>query len=76
MSSYFNIKQWEAFKGNAKAADSFFLGNLRSASSEGGAYNEYGKMVLKNCRFYTRPLSDTEIKLNYDTRLAYDEDNN
>ena len=57
-------------------ADSFFLGNLRNGdSNKNMLFNDYGKMVLTNCRFYTRPLSAEEIKLNYDTRLTYDEDN-
>ena len=73
-SSYLNINQWEAFKSNciSQSANSFFLGGTRNTSSEKGSYVGYGKMILKNCRFYTRPLSSDEVKLNYDTRLAYD----
>ena len=73
-SSYLNTKQWEEFKKNciSSRANSFFLGNCRNGDVNKGKYNDYGKMVLKNCRFYTRPLSAEEIKLNYDTRLAYD----
>ncbi len=75
--SYLNVEQWEEFKKNCKtySADSFFLGCTRNSDNIGGKYTSYGKMILKNCRFYTRPLSDDEIKLNYDTRLTYDEDN-
>ncbi len=76
-SSYLNVEQWEDFKKTCKSysADSFFLGSTRNGDTTGGKYTNYGKMILKNCRFYTRPLSDEEIKLNYDTRLTYDEDN-
>lgn len=75
--SYLNTKQWEQFKENCKSssADSFFLGIDRNGVASKGKTNDYGKMVLKNCRLYTRPLNAEEIKLNYDTRLVYDEDN-
>ena len=75
-STYLNVEQWEAFKNlcTISEADTFFLGNERNYMN-GSQCNAYGKMILKNCRFYTRPLSSDEIKLNYDTRLAYDEDN-
>ena len=77
-SSYLNIEQWKKFKEKCKSSnsDSFFLGNSRNGDGEKGKFIDYGKMTLKNCRFYTRPLSAEEIKLNYDTRLAYDEANN
>lgn len=77
-SSYLNVKQWEEFKQKCKNynADSFLIGSTRNSSSATGKYTYYGEMTLKNCRFYTRPLSAEEIKLNYDTRLAYDEANN
>ena len=58
------------------AADTFFVGTHRCGTTGKGNYTAYGEMVLKNCRFYTRPLSTEEIKLNYDTRLTYDENNN
>ena len=71
------MEKWKLFKEKClDKTDSFFLGNLRNSEKDKGRLNEYGKMVLKSCRFYTRPLSAEEIKLNYDTRLAYDEDNN
>ena len=75
--SYLNIKQWAAFKEEYMGkTDTFDIGMYRNYFSEvaDNAYR-YGKMSLKNLRFYTRPLSAEEIKLNYDTRLAYDEDN-
>lgn len=77
-SSYLNTEQWEQFKEKCKSssADSFFLGTNRNSDVDKGKYCDYGKMVLRNCRFYTRPLNTEEIKLNYDTRLAYDEANN
>ena len=73
-SSYLNKEQWENFKKDCKSqsADSFFLGSIRNGDAEKGKFTDYGKMILKNCRFYTRPLSSKEIKLNYDARLAYD----
>ena len=77
MSSYLNSEQWNKVIEYCKSssADTFFLGNMRNNGAGIGFFNEYGNMSLKNCRFYTRPLSAKEIKLNYDTRLAYDEDN-
>ena len=77
-SSYLNTKQWEQFKEKCKSssADSFFLGIDRNGNVDKGKSNDYGKMILKNCRLYTRPLTTEEIELNYDTRLAYDEANN
>ena len=76
-SSYLNADAWKDFKENCEKdnANTFFLGIIRKGDVNMGSYNAYGKMTLKNCRFYTRPLSDTEIKLNYDTRVAYDKDN-
>ena len=73
LSSYLNIEQWDAFgkKCRNDRAEKFFLGCGRD-SYNGKFYVGYEKMILKNCRFYTRPLSSDEIKLNYDTRLAYD----
>ncbi len=78
ISSYLNTEQWEKFKEKCKSssADSFFLGNIRNGDVVKGWYNDYGKMTLKNCRLYTRPLTTEEIRLNYDTRLAYDGNNN
>ncbi len=78
ISSYLNIGQWAAFKEKYMGkTDTFDLGVYRNyfSGDKDNAY-QYGKMSLKNLRFYTRPLSTEEIKLNYDTRLAYDEDNN
>ena len=75
-SSYLNVDHWNLFKNESdkKGANSFFIGVLRNYdSNKKVAFNDYGNMILKNCRFYTRPLSDAEIKLNYDTRLAYDQ---
>ena len=73
-SSYLNKEQWENFKELCKSqsADSFFLGSIRNGDAEKGKFTDYGKMILKNCRFYSRPLNSKEIKLNYDTRLVYD----
>lgn len=73
-SSYLNIEQWKKMKETCDevGASSFIIGARRSSESDKGWYNEFGKMILKNCRFYTRALSDEEIKLNYDTRQAYD----
>lgn len=76
-SSYINKEQWSSLKEELMGkTDTIVVGMLRNYDSAKGDYfYEYGKMILKNCLFYTRPLSDTEIKLNYDTRLAYDKDN-
>lgn len=78
MHSYLNIKQWDEFKKVYMGkTDTFDLGVYRNYWP--GSINDfaylYGKMSLKNLRFYTRPLSAEEIKLNYDTRLAYDGNN-
>ncbi len=75
--SYLNIEQWTEFKKKYMGkTDTFDLGRYRNYWPELGPGYQYGKMSLKNLRFYTRPLSTEEIKLNYDTRLAYDEANN
>ena len=77
-SSYLNMEQWSNFKERFRGiTDTFDIGVYRNKFnlSDGGvdwAYR-YGKMSLDNLRFYTRPLDANEIKLNYDTRLAYDE---
>ncbi len=76
-SSYLNIEQWTAFKEKYMGkTDTFDLGRYRNDWPGISFAYQYGKMSLKNLRFYTRPLSAEEIKLNYDTRLAYDEANN
>ena len=74
--TYFNVKQWKKVSEICKSTDAntFYLG-MRRSNIEYGYCNAYGKMILRNCRFYTRPLSSEEIRLNYDTRLAYDRDN-
>ena len=76
--SYLNKEIWTDFVEICKktATDTFFLGTHRCGTTGKGNYTAYGEMVLKNCRFYARALDDAEIKLNYDTRLAYDEINN
>ena len=79
ISSYLNSAQWDEFKKKHMGkADTFYLGVYRNkyADNQNDNASEYGKMSLKNLRFYTRPLNVEEIKLNYDTRLAYDENNN
>ncbi len=78
MSSYLNMNQWTKFKENYMGkTNTFDLGGYRNYyTNEGDSAYEYARMILKNCRFYTRPLSAEEIRLNYNTRLAYDEANN
>ena len=78
MFSYLNIDQWTTFKEiYLGKTDTLDLGRYRNYYPDlaDNAYM-YGKISLKNLRFYTRPLSAEEIELNYDTRLAYDEANN
>ena len=76
MSSFLNVNQWSKFKEQfIGKVDTFDLGRCQDTDSKEGLFYQFGKMSLKNCRFYTRPLSAKEIKLNYDTRLAYDKNN-
>ena len=78
-SSYLNSTQWDEFKKRLRdTADTFYLGVFRNiyADNQNDKASQYGKMSLENLRFYTRPLNAEEIKLNYDTRLAYNEANN
>ncbi len=75
--SYLNVEQWSAFKEKyMESTDTLNIGMYHNYDASAlDSYTDYGKMSLKNLRFYTRPLTAEEIKLNYDTRLAYDENN-
>lgn len=67
----YNKKQWEHFKNDELAKLKYFCIGRSSMTGEG--WWHYAKLNTYACRLYNKPLTENEVKNNYDKSVAYHE---
>ena len=67
----YNKKQWENFINEHLENSKYFCIGRSSMSNEG--WWHYTKLNTYACRLYNKPLTENEVKNNYDKSVAYHE---